>query len=157
MRVFAKFSKSAREWVGIVGDCEEGFLEEHDYVEHLIYCREVIENEVRANPALVDTADWQLVLTADAAFSEKNSVAMPALNARYAAWWQRVGWSIFARVNRQFDESAAGIAQHEKTARVKAAYARSLKTDDVIASNENTETLDAQGTRKAAGRGGAND
>ncbi len=151
--VFAKFCKSAREWLGIVQDCEEGFLEQQDYVEHLIYCREVIENEVRLNPALTLLSDWQTVVNADDAFCEKNLVPMPEMAERYAAWWQQVGWSIFARVKHQFDESPEGIAQLEKQARVKAAYARSLNTDNAVASNENAESNEA---RKSVGRG-AND
>ena len=148
--VFAKFSKSAREWAGIVSDCEEGFLEQQDYVEHLIYCRELIDNKVRLNPALTLLADWQTVVAADAQFRMKDTEAMPELTKRYPNWWQQVGWSIYARVNRQYDESPDGIAQHEKEARVKAAYARSLKTDSAVASNENA---DIRQPRKAVGRG----
>jgi len=151
--VFAKFSKSAHEWVGIVLDCEDGFLEQREYVEHLIYCREVIENEVRTNPALTLLPAWQVVVSADTKFREKNHLPIPALAERYANWWQQAGWSIFARVNRQFDESAEGIAQNDQEARVKVGYARSLKMDDAVASNENSiESAQIHETRKVAGQ-----
>jgi hypothetical protein len=148
--VFAKFRKSAHEWQGIVSDCEEGFLEQPDYVEHLLYCRELIDNEVRLNPALTLLAEWQAVVTADAQFRTTAGDTMPDLAERYPYWWQQVGWSIYARVNRQYDESPEGIAQHEKKARVKAAHARSLKTEDTVASNENAEIHEP---RKVVGRG----
>lgn len=97
--VFAQFNKSAQEWVGIVTDCEEGFIEQHDYVDHLIYCREVIAEQISANPALMQHPAWQDVAAADALFRRKNTTPLAAIEAQYPHWWQQVGWSIFARVN----------------------------------------------------------
>jgi len=160
--ILAKFIKASREWLGIVEDCEEGFLEHREYVTHLIDCRETIEDAVRANPGLTGHPVWPKVIAADGSFQQKDSALMPVWAARYPHWWQQIGWSIFARVNREYDASEQGIAEHEKQALVRGAQATRPHKNTVHSANDNISHVENASpahahAEKAAGRQASGD
>lgn len=105
----ATFRQDVERWRQTVEHCETDFLDDQDEVDHMLHDRTVLDESIAINPVLAQLPEWAEVLKLDHAFRAKDRMPSNA-GVDCRNWWYQVGWSIFKRVNQEFNASPRGQA-----------------------------------------------